>query len=64
VKIKVNFVRNHPDIIFDRYDRKLQDPRFVLLKRISLPRWLLLRFSAWLYDSQKNWLRKQEDLER
>jgi hypothetical protein len=56
--------RNSPDFILEKEGVKMQDPRFVLLKKIPLWRYLFIRVIITLYDRQKEWIRRQEDIER
>lgn len=64
MKVQVDLTRNVPDFILSREGAPMQDPRFVVLKRVPLWRYLWIRVCIRAYDSCKEWLRKQEDLER
>jgi hypothetical protein len=63
MKAMVDLARNDPDFIIECDGARIQDPRFVLFKRVSLFRYLWIKLVIWCYDACKDWLRKQEDLE-
>lgn len=64
MKCYLDMTRNNPDFILERDGARMQDPRFVLLKKIPFWRYLWIRVVTRAYDSCKEWLRNQEDLER
>ena len=63
MKVQLDMTRNAPDFILERDGARIQDPRFVLLGEISWFRYLLIKLITRLYDNQKDWLRRREDLE-
>jgi hypothetical protein len=63
MRVALDFERNSPDFILELDGSKMQDPRFVLYRDIPWWRAKFIKLVIWLYDSQKDWLREQEDLE-
>lgn len=64
MRVQLDMTRNTPDFILEQEGAKMQDLRFVLLRKIPLWRYLWIKLVVRAYDAQKDWLRCQEDEER
>lgn len=64
MKAHLDMTRNVPDFILQQEGAKMQDFRFVVLKKLPLWRVLFIKLIVKIYDRQKEYLRRKEEEER